>query len=696
MSKNPQVPKDGPKPDISDALKMHQAGRFDAAQAAYEAVLAAHPAHADAENLLGVLHTQQARLPDAMARFARATELEPENADYWFNRGECARRLEQPGNAIDWYRTALRLRTQYKDAFSNLAALLAQSDRHEEFFKLLHDGLDTHPETTDHLVQIGQNLLAHKAIDAAGKLFEILHARQPGHRIVVRNLSAARLRQGRLDEALELLRDLARDHPDWPEAAHMLGVCFEELDQIDQAIAVLSHAHALAPERVDTTLALVRLHERRRDPAAARSILDDALEHSPKQARIWSRLAQHLERTSRLEEANDAALAALQIDAHDPAALTVLVQTAAREKNYALARDRVRDSQDIVRGSQAEIRFSHAAGRVCEATGEYEDAFDFYTRANTLARESPRAQRIKSHEHLSRLQASRQSFEASAPGFSTPTAARAARGSGPKAALAPIFLVGFPRSGTTLLERIISSGPNVHITDELPTMQRVVNRFYEITDSQYLTPQALDRLTTEDIEQLRSIYRDRVSSLVPRALEPDAILVDKNPMSIVDLPLITRLFPDSPILVLLRDPRDACLSCFTTEFTINRTTHLFSDMQDTVALYEAVMGLWFAYAPALGDRAMAIQYETLLINIDHQLPEIMSFCGIDPAEANVAGAESPAQNGDWVNTASYDSVVEPVHQRAIARWKHFEPFLGPAFALLTPYIDSTNGHLRTK
>jgi hypothetical protein len=109
-----------------------------------------------------------------------------------------------------------------------------------------------------------------------------------------------------------------------------------------------------------------------------------------------------------------------------------------------------------------------------------------------------------------------------------------------------------------------------------------------------------------------------------------------------------------------------------------------------------VMGLWFAYAPALGDRAMAIQYETLLINIDHQLPEIMSFCGIDPAEANVAGAESPAQNGDWVNTASYDSVVEPVHQRAIARWKHFEPFLGPAFALLTPYIDSTNGHLRTK
>jgi hypothetical protein len=160
--------------------------------------------------------------------------------------------------------------------------------------------------------------------------------------------------------------------------------------------------------------------------------------------------------------------------------------------------------------------------------------------------------------------------------------------------------------------------------------------------------------------------------------------------------LITRLFPDSPILVLLRDPRDTCLSCFTTEFTINRTTHLFSDMQDTVALYEAVMGLWFAYAPALGDRAMAIQYETLLINIDHQLPEIMSFCGIDTAPANGGGAEAPAQTGDWVNTASYDSVVEPVHQRAIARWKHFEPFLGPAFAPLTPYIDSTNGHLRTK
>ena len=123
--------RDGPKPDLSGALKLHQAGRLDAAQAAYEAVLAAHPDNADTENLLGVLLAQKDQLSDAMARFARATALAPGVADYWFNRGECARRMAQPENAIDWYRAALRLRPQYKDAFSNLAALLAQADRHD-------------------------------------------------------------------------------------------------------------------------------------------------------------------------------------------------------------------------------------------------------------------------------------------------------------------------------------------------------------------------------------------------------------------------------------------------------------------------------------------------------------------------------------------------------------------------------------
>ncbi len=529
-------------------------------------------------------------------------------------------------------------------------------------------------------------------------MFERLAARHPDNRIIGRNLSAALLREGKLEAAFTHLQGLADAHPDWPDASHLLGVCLEEMDEVDPAIAAFSRTLSMAPKRVDTALALVRLFERRRDPAAAREVLDSALKINPNEARLWSRLAQHLERTSRVDEANDAARSALELDGDDPVARTVLLQTAARGKDYELARKLVRDSGDLVRGSQAEIRFSHAAGKVCEATGDYKEAFEFYSRANALVRELPRARRARSQEHLARLRSSQRSFEDAPSDFGAPGATVVANepDQDKDDAITPIFLVGFPRSGTTLLERLVSGGPDVHITDELPTMQRVVNRFYEITDSQYLTPESLEQLTANNIRELRSIYRDRVSAMVPRALEPNAVLVDKNPMSIVDLPLIARLFPDSPILALFRDPRDVCLSCFTTEFTINRTTHLFSSIQDTVALYETVMGLWKAHAPALGDRVMAIQYEELLTNLYEQLPEIMSFCGLEPSDANIAAGEAPRQAGDWVNTASYDSVSEPVHQRAIARWQRFEPFLGPDFAPLTPYIDGVDGQTPTK
>ena len=700
----------GSKPDLSGALRMHQTGNFEAAQKAYEAVLEAHPDHADAENLLGVLHGQRGRLSEAMARFTRATELEPTNAVFWFHRGECARQQEQIEDAVDWYRAALRIQPQYKDAFANLAAVLARADRYEDLIQLVRGGLDANPEATDHLIQVGQDILARRESDAAAQLFEFLLPRRPEDPVLVRNLSAALLRQGRMEEALTHLQKLVRTRPDWPDGLHLLGLCFEELGQSELAAEALSDALKLEPGRTDSALALVRVHEQRRDPQAARNTIDAALATSPNEPRMLARLAEHLERVSRLDEAKQAAAKALQYDAHEPMAHTVLVQTAVREKDFKLARERVQASRDIIRGTAAELRFSHAAGRVCEATGEYEDAFNFYSRANELFRDLPRARQGKAQEHLANLQASRRAFEKSdldlAALLREPPAQTNARPAAsddhPTKPGSLIFLVGLPRSGTTMLERLVSEGPNVHISDERPTMARTLARCFDITGSPFLSPEALGRLTEENIEELRSLYWDSVSTMIPPAMTPGAVLVDKNPMSIVSLPLIARMFPDSPILVIFRDPRDVCLSCFTTEFKLNRTTRLFADMQDTVALYEAVWGLWRAFAPALHHQTKTVYYETLTADVSALLPEILRFCGLDPATTNQDDqpsgtpgdtpddAKAGTRVGEWVNTASYNSVVEPVHQRAVARWKNFEPFLGPEFETLAPYAARLN------
>lgn len=681
------------KPDLSNAVRLHQAGQLDAARAAYENALAAHPDHADAHNLLGVLDAQEGRLAEAMDGFSRATDLDAGNADYWYNRGECARRLERPDDAIAFYETALRLRPDHTDAFNNLTVVLARTGRYDALLERINDGLATNPDATANLVQIGQELLGRAALGPAQQLFEALYARRPDDRIIARNLSVTHLRQGKLEDALELLRTLVRAHPGWPDALHLLGVCLEELDQVDPAIGAFREALRREPGRIDTMLALVRLHERRREPAAARTILDGALDANPNEARLWARLGQHLERVSEIDRAKEAATKALALDARNPAALTVLVQAAAREKDFEHARALVRESADLVRSTPAEIRFSYAAGRVCEAGTEYEEALEFYRRANTLTRDLPRARRTPSQDHLSRLQESRRAFEAD-DGSGWHADAGAEPANGETDGLTPVFLVGFPRSGTTLLERLIGRRPGINITDELPTMQAAVRRFHEIAGTDCLTPATLDCLTPDILGELRAIYRDRLSSLVPQALVPGTTLIDKNPMSIADLPLIARMFPNSPLLVLLRDPRDTCLSCYTTEFAINRTTHLFTDMGDTVALFEAVMGLWRAIRPALDHCLMEVRYEELAGDVGAVLPEILDFCGIAPAGSSTFSAGPAAQPGQWVNTASYNAVAEPVHQRAIARWQQFDPFMGDQFAPLTPYIDGSGTRLR--
>jgi hypothetical protein len=196
-------------------------------------------------------------------------------------------------------------------------------------------------------------------------------------------------------------------------------------------------------------------------------------------------------------------------------------------------------------------------------------------------------------------------------------------------------------------------------------------------------PQGLSNLTADNLTRLRQYFYgfclDAFGEL------GDKQLVDKLPLNIVHLGLAKSLFPQAKIVVALRDPRDACVSCFMQKFRINDAMANFLDLHTTGLTYQAVMGLWLHYRSYLGDSWLEYRYESLVENFDETVTEVLDFIGVGWHE-DIAHYRQAAKKR-VITTPSYRDVTGPVNSRALDRWRRYEQELAPILPLLEPFVD---------
>ena len=198
-------------------------------------------------------------------------------------------------------------------------------------------------------------------------------------------------------------------------------------------------------------------------------------------------------------------------------------------------------------------------------------------------------------------------------------------------------------------------------------------------------PGALRDVTAAEIGRLRNVYRDAFHETHSEALG-DKLLVDKHPLNLDHLGLIARVFPGTKVLVALRDPRDVCISCFTTDFALNNVTIRYHDLRETARAYANTMRLWLRYREILPLEFHAYRYEDLVHDPRGVLRGIVAFLGLDWHDGLL---ESADQNvGRYVNTPSYTGVTERVNVRAVGRWKGYAGQLEPVLPLLQPYLEA--------
>jgi hypothetical protein len=238
------------------------------------------------------------------------------------------------------------------------------------------------------------------------------------------------------------------------------------------------------------------------------------------------------------------------------------------------------------------------------------------------------------------------------------------------------FVMGFPRSGTTLLQQRLQAHPGVATLDELPLVDAAVG---DAAPGANLA-EATERATEPNVAQaIREGWWRRVNTRLPPR---DGVVIDKLPLNLLRVELLANAFPASPMIVVLRDPRDAVLSACLQDFELNAATAQCATLERCADLYARAFGRWLQVREHL-PQALEVRYEALVNDPETTLRAVLTHLGLpwDPAVL----APVPART---VNTPSYRDVQAPIYARSVGRWRAFEAQLAPVLPTLAPFVEA--------
>jgi len=235
-----------------------------------------------------------------------------------------------------------------------------------------------------------------------------------------------------------------------------------------------------------------------------------------------------------------------------------------------------------------------------------------------------------------------------------------------------------------MTEQMLAAHPRVSTSDEQPFFNRVRKAWADLVGGSDDVGAMIDRTTGDHLAQLRRAYWDQARA----ALDDDpqqTRFIDKLPLNLINLGLINMIFPEAPIIVALRDPRDVCLSCFMQDFRLNHAMIHFLGLPSTARFYAKVMEFYLELRPNLTLPLIEVRYEETVRDPQAQAARMLDHLHLEWDDAVLRFHEEAGRK--YVSTPSYAAVSEPIHTRAVARWKNYERFIESIRMTIQPYVE---------
>jgi tetratricopeptide (TPR) repeat protein len=514
--------------------------------------------------------------------------------------------------------------------------------------------------------------------DAAARLALQALADGVEHPAVLNLAASAYYGEGRFGEAAQLLKRARALAPKDPHVLNSLGVCLKALGQADAALQAYDAAvrldPLLAPAHFNRGAALEQLA----DIKGARSAYERAADLDPRYVDPLASLAWLDAQTGDAVSARANAQRALALSPSNVIAQITLASADLQDGNHSAASTRLSAlsqdrgltpvNQSIVLGLLGDLR--DAEGRQAEAFAAYGESNSLLRTLNSSRFEGPGTETALGH--VLRLtdwfrKAHKESWRQSPPARS--------RAADPRA---HIFLVGFPRSGTTLLENVLASHPDVVTLEEKDTLGEA--------ESAYLTSaEGLERLagiSSGEALRQRDAYWSKVASF---GVEPRGrVFIDKMPLSSVMLPVISKLFPNARILFARRDPRDVVLSCFRRRFVLNPSMYQLLTLEGAATYYDAVMELSELYRDLLPLPQHLVRYESLVEDFEGTARAACEFIGLEWVQGLIDFATKARSRG--ISTPSAAQVARGLNREGQGVWLRYRMQIEPVLPTLEPWV----------
>jgi tetratricopeptide (TPR) repeat protein len=498
---------------------------------------------------------------------------------------------------------------------------------------------------------------------------------------------ASRLQQaGRLEDARGLYEEILRREPGQPDALHLLGVLAARSGDPARAVELIGQAVAARPANPVYHFNLGNGLKACGEPARALAAYRQAIALKADFAKACLALGNLLFELGRLEEGEAAYRRALEIDPAEPAILGRLANLLERshrleeardalERGFALAPGHPLLNLAAARALKADYHFER--GQLLDRAGAFGEAFAAFSEMNRQigATQGRLGQRDAAYRR--QIEAMARLVERAGADLMAGPARRTGQET-------PQFLVGFPRSGTTLIGQILDSHPRVQTLDETPTVEVMVEAASRLEGGY---PACLERLTEPQAVRLRQAYFE----VAARSAEPlpGKLLVDKLPLATVHLALIRQVFPEARILFALRHPCDVALSCFMQAVKSHYAPGAFLTLEGVARLYEEVMALWQRGGALLPPgTALVLRYEDLVAQPESKIRELIDFLEIDWDPAVLDFWRHARAHGGGAVTPSYSQVTKPIYRSATYRWKSYAGELAPIMERLRPFVAS--------
>lgn len=659
------------KSTLFETIELINAGRIDRAEAICRAAVERNDQDVNMTALLGATLFKARKIKEAERWLRHTMKIAPKFAKPWSDLGQLLVETRRPEEAVEVLETAVRLDAGEDNAWFNLGKARAMLGRGSAADQAFEKSFELNPGRKA-LALAAEHQQAGRWTEAEQLYRELLRS-DPQDVNALRLLAGCALHAGRNGEAERLLTRAVAQAPDYVEARLDLGRVFRDQHRLDEAIAQFEKAAELEPGNYRGQFLLASVLAPAARTYDAIEAYRKVLELRPHYAGAWLGLGHTLKTVGQQEEAIEAYRECIRLKPGNGETYWSL----ANLKTYKLsdedivametqlAREDSPESREEDLDTQSRVNLLFALAKAWEDRGDFERAWTFYEQGNSTQRMEENYDPVRT-ETLN--DAIVQVFD--------PELLDTRQGLG-HPSNEPIFIIGLPRSGSTLLEQILASHSEVEGTAELPYAGVVANSLSRNRADGVSYPQAVRDLSAEQLQQLGQDYLDLARI---HRTEGRPRFIDKMPNNFPTVGFLQLILPNAKIIDARRYPLDSCLSCYRQLFARGQNfTYDLTDIGEYFLQYQRMMDYWHEVLPG---RVLTVQYEDMVTDFESQVRRLLDYCDLPFEENCVRFWETDRP----VRTASSEQVRQPIYTRSIHRWRQYEHHLGELIEVLQPVL----------